>query len=75
MGNASSAAEIMLFSEDQGRAVVTCRGEDVASVLGLAAGHDVAASVAGSTGGDRLTIAGVLDVSLAALRAAWEGHA
>ena len=66
--------EVMLFSEDQGRAVVTCRPADAAAVLGLAARHEVAACLAGGTGGDRLSIAGVLDIDLAALRAAWEGR-
>ena len=71
----SGNAEVMLFSEDQGRAVVTCKPDEVAAVLELAATHNVAASKAGSTGGDRLDIAGVLSVDLAALRAAWEGNA
>jgi phosphoribosylformylglycinamidine synthase II len=73
--NASGAAEIMLFSEDQGRAVVTCRPVDTGAVLGLAAKHAIAAYVAGSTGGDHLDIAGVLSVGLATLRTAWEGNA
>jgi phosphoribosylformylglycinamidine synthase len=64
----------MLFSEDQGRALVTCKPDNVEAVLKLADGHGVAASVAGSTGGDRLEIEGVLSVDLAALRAAWEGN-
>jgi phosphoribosylformylglycinamidine synthase II len=70
----SGEPEVMLFSEDQGRAVVTCRLEDSGAVLGLAALHGVAASVAGSTGGDQLHIADVLKVDLAALRVAWEGQ-
>ncbi len=69
------AADIMLFSEDQGRAVVTCRPEDASAVLALAAHHEVPALVAGSTGGDRLRVEHVLDLSLAALRLAWEGQA
>jgi phosphoribosylformylglycinamidine synthase subunit PurL len=71
---ASNALEVVLFSEDQGRAVVTCRPEDAAAVLGQAARHEVAASLAGSAGGDRLQIGSVLDVGLAALGAAWEGR-
>ena len=74
-GDASSRTEVALFSEDQGRAVVTCRPHDVGAVLGLAARHAVAASVAGSTGGDRLSIDGALNVTLQKLRAAWEQDA
>ena len=72
--SAQGDAEITLFSEDQGRAVVTCHPQDVGAVLGLAARHEVTASVAGSTGGDRLSIAGTLNVSLPKLQAAWAGH-
>jgi phosphoribosylformylglycinamidine synthase len=66
--------EIVLFSEDQGRAVVTCQQADVNQVLDLASSHNVRAVRVGSTGGDRLQIGAVLDVSLKALRAAWEGQ-
>ncbi|MGI9147064.1 MAG: phosphoribosylformylglycinamidine synthase subunit PurL [Chloroflexota bacterium] len=69
----SGAPEVVLFSEDQGRAVVTCRVEDVRAVLELAATCDLPACVAGVTGGDRLRVAGALDLSLTALRSAWEG--
>jgi phosphoribosylformylglycinamidine synthase subunit PurL len=64
--------EIMLFSEDQARAVVTCEPALVETVLGLAASRGVPAVVAGATGGQRLQIDGTLDVSLSALRGAWE---
>jgi phosphoribosylformylglycinamidine synthase subunit PurL len=74
-GDASALTEVALFSEDQGRAVVTCRQADVGAALGLAARHAVAASVAGSTGGDRLSIDGALNVRLQDLHAAWEGPA
>jgi phosphoribosylformylglycinamidine synthase len=65
--------EVMLFSEDQGRAVVTCQPTHVNQVLELARSHNVPAVLAGSTGGDRLQIGNVVDVSLRALKAAWEG--
>jgi len=76
-----------LFSEDQGRAVVTCYPEDAAAVLEQAQMHGVSATVAGATGGDYLSVgegdevsegetAGEgLDVSLNDLRQAWEGTA
>jgi phosphoribosylformylglycinamidine (FGAM) synthase-like enzyme len=85
------ASEVALFSEDQGRAVVSCQPEDVAAVLEQAAAHGVPAAVAGATGGYYLRVgeragsgdnAGSgdkvgegLNISLEALRAAWEGAA
>jgi phosphoribosylformylglycinamidine synthase len=67
-----SPADITLFSEDQGRAVVTCSFSDVDAVLTAAAEYAVVASVVGETGGDRLTIADTVDVSIARLRESWE---
>jgi phosphoribosylformylglycinamidine synthase II len=64
--------EAALFSEDQGRAVVACPPDDVEAVLSTARSLEVRAAVVGSTGGDRLLVRGVLDVSVAALRAAWD---
>jgi phosphoribosylformylglycinamidine synthase len=66
------SAEVTLFSEDQGRAVVSCREMDLEAVLQLAADRDVPAVVAGSTGGSRLIVGDSLSVSLADLRQAWE---
>jgi phosphoribosylformylglycinamidine synthase len=66
------AAEVALFSEDQGRAVVTCGAAETDAVQRLAAEHGVPAFVAGSTGGDRFTIDGLVDVPLEALREAWD---
>jgi phosphoribosylformylglycinamidine (FGAM) synthase-like enzyme len=68
-------SEVALFSEDQGRAIITCGAEDVAAVLALAGQHSVPAQVAGTTGGDHLTLGDELSVSLTALREAWEGSA
>ena len=68
----SGSPEVALFSEDQGRAVVTCAPEHVQAVSGLAHGEAVEAAVVGETGGDRLRIDNVLDVSIERLRAAWE---
>jgi phosphoribosylformylglycinamidine synthase len=68
----SGSPEVGLFSEDQGRAVVTCAPENVEAVLGLARDGAVAATVIGRTGGDRLRIADALDLSIESLRSAWD---
>jgi len=64
----------VLFSEDQGRAVVTCVPDNVDEVLSLAASFSVPATVIGSTGGDRLVINELINLELAQLRTAWEGE-
>jgi phosphoribosylformylglycinamidine synthase len=68
-------SDVALFSEDQGRAVVTCAADSVGAVLRISDQFGVPARVAGTTGGDRLTVGGGLSLSLATLRAAWEAHA
>jgi phosphoribosylformylglycinamidine synthase len=68
-------SDVALFSEDQGRALVTCQPEHVAAVLEKAAEHGVRAELAGATGGTDLTVGDTLNVELTALRAAWEGRA
>jgi len=68
-------SEVGLFSEDQGRAVVTCASDSVGAVLQIADQFGVKARIAGLTGGDCLAVGDALSVSLAALRAAWEGQA
>jgi phosphoribosylformylglycinamidine synthase len=73
--NVVDVSDVALFSEDQGRAVITCASDSVGAVLQIAAESGVSARVAGTTGGDRLTVGDGLNVSLAALRAAWEGQA
>jgi phosphoribosylformylglycinamidine synthase subunit PurL len=64
---------IALFSEDQGRAVVTCGPDNLAVVLQMAARHGVPARAMGTTGGDCLHVEEALNLTLAALRDAWEG--
>jgi phosphoribosylformylglycinamidine synthase len=61
-----------LFSEDQGRAVVTCDAASIETLVARADAHEVAARHVGRTGGDRLRVESALDVSLGELRAAWE---
>jgi phosphoribosylformylglycinamidine synthase len=67
--------EVALFSEDQGRAVVTCALDVLETVMRRAEDHGVSASRLGSTGGDRLVVDDALDLSVDALRAAWEPQA
>jgi phosphoribosylformylglycinamidine synthase len=71
----SGPPDVMLFSEDQGRAVVTCVADNLSAVLSLAASHSVPATDVGFTGGDRLVIGDVVNLELAQLRTAWEGLA
>ena len=68
----SGSPEVALFSEDQGRVVVTCAPEHVEAVSALARDQSVPATVVGETGGDRLRIDNVLDVSIERLRSAWD---
>ena len=68
----SGSPEVALFSEDQGRVVVTCAPEHVEVVSALARDQSVLATVVGETGGDRLRIDNVLDVSIERLRSAWD---
>ena len=67
-----AAPEVMLFSEDQGRAVVSCSRSVVAEVLQLAAASRITASAIGETGGDRLVVENLVDLSLEELCAAWD---
>jgi phosphoribosylformylglycinamidine (FGAM) synthase-like enzyme len=67
--------EEMLFSEDQGRAVVTCEVSTSEMVVALAHEHQVPARTIGSTGGDRLQIGDGLSLTLRELREAWEPEA
>jgi len=62
---------VALFAESAGRAVVAVAPEDEERLLALAEEHGVPASSLGTTGGDALRVAGVLDVPLEELRRAW----
>jgi phosphoribosylformylglycinamidine synthase len=64
--------EVMLFSEDQGRAIVSCDASSIDVALALAAEHDVPAQAVGRTGGERLRIEHALDLTLREVRTAWE---
>jgi phosphoribosylformylglycinamidine synthase len=61
-----------LFSETQGRVVVTCAEADAERLLAVFSHYDVPWSVIGEVGGDRLDVAGTVDLPVEALRAAWE---
>jgi phosphoribosylformylglycinamidine synthase len=69
---AGNSIPTALFSEDQGRAVMSCRDTDLPSVLALAGANDVPALVLGRTGGRRLVIGPVVDGDVEALRQDWE---
>ncbi len=69
---AGGSAEAALFSEDQGRAVITCAPDRLAHVEQVARGHGLPALVLGLVGGDRLSFDRWLDLPLAELRAVWD---
>jgi len=54
----------LLFGEDQSRIVVSAHPENVKRVLDLAASRKIKATVLGTTGGQRLRIKGLIDLSL-----------
>ncbi len=60
-----------LFSETQGRIVLTCADEDAEALTDLFFSHEVPFSVIGEVGGERLAIEDKLDVTLSALSEAW----
>ena len=60
-----------LFSETQGRIVVTCAEADAEALTDLFVSRGVPFSVIGEVGGDRLVIEDKIDVSLEELEAAW----
>jgi phosphoribosylformylglycinamidine synthase len=62
-----------LFGEAQSRAVVSVRREDTPALESMLRAVGVPFAPIGATGGERLRIAGHLDVPLAALEAAYEG--
>jgi phosphoribosylformylglycinamidine synthase len=61
-----------LFSEDQGRAVVSCRPMYVESVLRMAAAHGVEAAAIGRAGGERMILGDVVDELVHDLKGIWE---
>jgi phosphoribosylformylglycinamidine synthase len=60
-----------LFSETQGRIVLTCAESDADKVIDELIAHRVLFSVIGEVGGDRLVIEDKIDVALADLEQAW----
>ena len=65
--------DAMLFGEAPSRIVVSCAAAELANVEERARAAGVPTSVVGSVGGNRFTIAGLLDESLAELTDAFEG--
>ncbi len=68
---AGGCAEAALFSEDQGRALVSCHADRVGQVRALAREHGVPALVLGRTGGPQVVAADVVLADLSGLRQAW----
>jgi phosphoribosylformylglycinamidine synthase len=64
--------ETMLFSEDQGRAIVSCRPAVVPAVLAASERSGVPALVIGRTGGEHVQLGGVR-LGLDRLQLAWAG--
>jgi phosphoribosylformylglycinamidine synthase II len=60
-----------LFSESQGRVVLTCAEENADALVDLLIEFPVPFSVIGEVGGERLAIEDKLDVALSDLRGAW----
>jgi phosphoribosylformylglycinamidine synthase len=69
---ASGQADAALFSEDQGRALVSCDAAGVTEIQGLAAEHGVPYLTLGSVRGKRLAIGSLLDTDVSELRRGWE---
>ena len=61
------------FGEDQARYIVTVRAEEAGLVLAKMKGADVPCVRIGTTGGDSIAIAGEAPVSIASLKAGFEG--
>jgi phosphoribosylformylglycinamidine synthase len=60
-----------LFSESQGRAVITVAADHFEALKMLAATHATPCTKIGTVGGDRLRVEGMLDIPLAELREAY----
>jgi phosphoribosylformylglycinamidine synthase II len=65
------APAFSLFSETQGRVVLTCAETGADALTSLFVERGVPFSVIGEVGGERLTIEGKLDLPLEALHSAW----
>jgi phosphoribosylformylglycinamidine synthase len=65
--------DVALYSEDQGRAIVSCGAQQLERVLALASQHGVPAEAIGSTGGERLILGTSINVNVNELNAIWEG--
>ena len=59
-----------LFGEGSGAAWITVHPDDAAAVIGAGTAGGIPVAAVGSVGGDRLVIAGVIDLALATLAAA-----
>jgi phosphoribosylformylglycinamidine synthase len=69
----SGRLDAALFGEEQSRIIVTCPPRHSPALERIAADHSVARVRLGRTGGERVRLAGAIDIALAALTAAYEG--
>jgi phosphoribosylformylglycinamidine synthase subunit PurL len=68
----SGRTDERLFGEDGARILVAYKPEDAEAVKAKAASHGTPLTEIGQTGGDRIEIAGLVDLPVAALRNRWE---
>jgi phosphoribosylformylglycinamidine synthase len=73
LARAGGRLDAALFGEAGSRIVVAVAPEAVEAVRALAAQHSVPVTPLGTTGGDRLTVAGLLDQPLTDLSATYHG--
>ena len=71
-GDSGLEPHAVLFGEDQARYVLACPSDTAKEILSRAVALGVPARIAGSTGGERLTVDGDDPISLAELRAVHE---
>jgi phosphoribosylformylglycinamidine synthase len=72
LGNLQGRDDHKLFAENQSRAVVSCRAEDVEKLEAEARKQGIEVLKLGTVSGDRLVIKGLIDLPLDDLKQAWE---
>ncbi len=63
----------LLFGEDQSRVIISCKPENVDQVNRVAREHDIPVKMLGETGGERLTIGGMIDIPVGDLAQIYYG--
>ena len=69
----SGRLDAALFGEEQSRFIVSCRPPDAAALRAIAAEHGASLTRLGNTGGDRVRLAGVIDIAVEELIAVYDG--